>query len=133
MPKHRYTEGVCGEVRINGRMRKLSHPSVPSVVRYSGAAKVYLLYQNGEYIFEIYVDGMMVNKCAIGPIASMPEWKRKLPEAYDDSAKSALSWTVHEMREDPEQPGMESGMDWERFEGRLEHDEDYEIVVRRSK
>ncbi len=125
-------DASCGAVHLAGR--SLSHRSVSSVVRYSGRATVYLLYDPGsrQYDFEIHVGGKQVNRCAIGSVASMPESQRTLPEAYDASARTALSFTVWEMERDAEQPGMDSGMDSQDLENCLEHNEDYEIVVRRT-
>lgn len=128
-----FVEGTCGEDRLFGDRWE--------EIRKSGEALVYLRYDPdarthgpdnpGEYVFGITARGKQVNVCAIGSIASVPLHLRRTPEAYDVAARGAISFTIFELNEDNEQPGMMSGMDGEDFEQCVEHDEDYEVVVRR--
>ncbi len=122
-----FLEDYCGAVRdIDDRW---------DAVRYSGRARIYLRYdpETEKYPFAIFVGNEQVNICEVGAPRT-DVWDRRVgtPEAFDETARATLSFTIFELDQDPDQPGMLSRMrDGESLQNVLEYDDEGEIVVRR--
>lgn len=118
-----HTEGSCGESRL--------FEGAWDAAVSSGGVEVYLKYDRARetYLFAVAVGRRQVNVCEVGAAASTPRSERLGKAALADAARAALSFTLHELEEDPEQPGMLSGMGAGELEGCLEFDGDGRLAV----